>query len=154
VVFVTPEGEAATKKKTKSHSSTTASKMVWKTWPLAELIEPTASPEETELFVKFVMKAIRPTTWQGRGGHGTVCYQEENKSLVIHQTSAIQTQVGCLFKAMVMLKAGAEKQAEKRAHSPACSTFEGVMPAAYPPMPPPMPCPAPKAQGAKQYGHF
>ncbi len=162
LALVGAEGQAATKKKHKAEPDKSAAPaMVWKTYSLADMIDPAAAPEETDLFVKFVKKAVEPSSWKTHGGHGTVHYQAACKSLVVHQTPAVQAKVKCLLSAMAMLKSGAEKHAQRRAldeaPNPYGGYFEGPMPASYPPPPPPvaLSCPAVKApSGAKQYGHF
>lgn len=155
VVLVGSEGQAAAKKKTQTDPEKTA-EVVRKTYSVAGLIDPAAAADETEMFVKFVMKAVKPTSWKCAGGCGTVQYDGARKCLVVHQTPAVQAQVGCLLKALVTLKNGAEKQDEMRALVGAARCLDPMIaPAAYPSLPPPPPCPAVKAPaGAKQYGHF
>jgi hypothetical protein len=162
VALAGTESQAATKAKSapkKVHAS-----LVSKTYPVADLIGDSAGEDASELLIKFVKHAVKPASWEGHGGKGSVEYYPLGKALVIKQTPAVHAQLSCLLKALVKLQADSARNAEKHACCGSAmgaaaaaligsSMSQGVVQAACPAPPAPMCCPTAKSS-CKQYGHF
>jgi hypothetical protein len=151
LAVLSPAAQAETKKKAYADKKAAVG-LVSKSYPVADLID-AADGHDADLLIKFVMQAVKPSSWQEHGGPASIDYFPVGKALVIKQTPAAQAQISALLKALVKLQSDAGKHEPHGAMIGAAvgAVCGGVVPANFAP-PAPLPCPA--RATAKQYGHF
>ena len=111
-------------------------KLIQKSYPVAGLVatlsEGPAGSRGTDLLIRAITCAVKPESWSKRGGHGTIDYCPEGKTLIVNQTAGVHERVEAVLKALAAMQ---PKQPAK---------ISPITPAAYS---------SPSAH-LKQYGHF
>jgi hypothetical protein len=158
----------------KQCGTTQATKSKWKqvTYSLNGVV---SSEAGADLLIKTIKQTIRPKSWDGQGGRGTIFYPQfegMRNCLVVHQTAAVHKQLASMLKGLEKLQAtreagccemsehgirvaadGIRRPAREAGCCPPCCPSP-VAPASYSAAPAPLPGAARPAQSAKQYGHF
>jgi hypothetical protein len=111
-------------------------KLTRKSYPVADLVDTIAQGSAgaggADLLVRAVVCAVKPTSWDKRGGPGTIEYAAQTKSLVVNQTAEVHGRIAAVLKALSMV--------QPKQKAPAA-----ISPTAFAPSPPTQ---------HKQYGHF
>lgn len=103
LVTAPPSPAAASEKsKSKTHAPkqhATKSKLVLRTYPVANLIDAMKSHDADKL-ISAIVRAVKPKSWAGNGGSATIDYFPKTRSLVIKQTAAGHRQVDVVLKTL------------------------------------------------------
>lgn len=106
LVTAPPSPAAASEKsKSKTHAPkqhATKSKLVLRTYPVANLIDAMKSHDADKL-ISAIVRAVKPKSWAGNGGKATIDYFPKTRSLVIKQTAAGHRQVDVVLKTLSVI---------------------------------------------------
>jgi len=118
-------------------------KLVKKVYPVAALVAGHNSVDAA-LLVRTITHTVRPKSWDGQGGAGTIAYQDDTRTLTVTQTPFVHEEIRSILKTIVAL------YGEQRTPAAVIQTTYTT----------PVTAPArlePKRTGPdhlKQYGHF
>jgi hypothetical protein len=118
-------------------------KLVKKIYPVAALLAGQHSVDP-ELLVRTITHTVRPRSWDGQGGSGTIVYQAETRTLTVTQSSFVHEEIRSILKTIVAL------YGEQRTPAAVIQTTYTTPVATCVHLEPKRPTP----DHLKQYGHF
>jgi hypothetical protein len=74
-------------------------KLIRKTYPIADLVDAVSCADIT----KAIIQAVKPASWHGNGGRGTIEYLADKKTLVVKQTAETHRQIRTVLKALTTI---------------------------------------------------
>ena len=118
-------------------------KLVKKVYPVTALVAG-HNPVDAALLVRTITHTVRPRSWDGQGGSGTITYQDETRTLTVTQTPFVHEEIRSILKAIVAL------YGEQRTPAAVIQTTYTTPVTARAHLEPKRPSP----DHLKQYGHF
>src|SRR5262249_12518734 len=67
-------------------------KLVKKVYPVAALVAG-HHPVDAALLVRTITHTVRPRSWDGQGGAGTIAYQDDTRTLTVTQTPFVHEEI-------------------------------------------------------------
>ena len=90
-------------KPTPAHDGKTTSKLVAKTYSIADLVEGEKAID-THVLLKAILRNIKPKSWASKGGPGTIHYDGSTKTLIVKQTPSVHQQVRSVLQTLVAVR--------------------------------------------------
>jgi hypothetical protein len=92
--------DSCTSKPHAGKRGTIHSKLIRKTYPIADLVDAVSG---ADTLTKAIVQAGKPASWHENGGRGTIEYRADKKILVVKQTAETHRQIRAVLKALTTI---------------------------------------------------